>query len=69
MSPWLSNSYAALKDYPGEFELVFVDDGSTDRTLELLVEARKNHGDHIMHLHRRNLGQTQHADWPAADPR
>ena len=49
-----------MKDYPGEFELVFVDDGSTDRTLELLVEARKNHGDHIMVIsHRRNLGQTQ----------
>ena len=60
VEPLVIELHAALNDYPGEFELVFVDDGSTDRTLELLVEARKNHGDHIMVIsHRRNLGQTQ----------
>ena len=50
----------ALENYPGEFELVLVDDGSTDHTRERLLEARAERGEHLMILsHRRNLGQTQ----------
>ena len=52
--------HAALETYPGEFELLLIDDGSTDRTRELLLESRSNRGDHIMIIsHKRNLGQTQ----------
>ena len=52
--------HSALEPYSGEFEFVLVDDGSTDRTRELLLEARTNRGDYIVVIsHRRNLGQTQ----------
>lgn len=50
----------ALDQYPGPYELVLVDDGSTDRTRERLLDARNRDGEHIRVLsHRRNLGQTQ----------
>ncbi len=52
--------HAALAQYPGTFELVLVDDGSTDQTRARLLDARSREGDHVRVLsHRRNLGQTQ----------
>jgi glycosyltransferase involved in cell wall biosynthesis len=48
----------ALRDLAGPIEMLFVDDGSTDRTLTLLKEAQeKDARIRIAHF-RRNLGQT-----------
>lgn len=48
----------ALRDLAGDIEILFVDDGSTDRTMALLEEAqRKDARIRIAHF-RRNLGQT-----------
>ncbi|MGB2474697.1 MAG: glycosyltransferase, partial [Litorivicinaceae bacterium] len=40
----VSELHTALETYPGEFELVLVDDGSTDRTRERLLDARTSRG-------------------------
>jgi glycosyltransferase involved in cell wall biosynthesis len=58
ITPLLERLQAALGDWSGEVEILFVDDGSTDTTFELLKRAQ--HTDariRIAHF-RRNLGQT-----------
>ena len=56
--PLLERLKSALGEAPGQAEILFVDDGSTDRTLALLREAqRRDARIRIAHF-RRNLGQT-----------
>ena len=49
----------ALKDYQLPWELVLVDDGSTDNTLEVARSAAEELGNHIQVVElQRNFGQT-----------
>ncbi|HEV2492653.1 MAG TPA: glycosyltransferase family 2 protein [Terriglobia bacterium] len=49
---------AALADWTGPVEILFVDDGSTDQTLELLERAQQRDPRIRIAHFRRNLGQT-----------
>jgi glycosyltransferase involved in cell wall biosynthesis len=58
VAPLLEQLQAALADWPGEVEFLFVDDGSTDATFALLKRAQaRDTRLRIAHF-RRNLGQT-----------
>ncbi|TET17408.1 MAG: glycosyltransferase family 2 protein [Candidatus Cloacimonadota bacterium] len=48
----------ALADAKFTFEIVFVDDGSTDRTGEEMKRAQKIHSDIVIVRHRKNRGKT-----------
>lgn len=50
--------YDAMKKFNKPFELIFVDDGSTDKTLSLLKSLRKKHSEISILAHRRNLGKS-----------
>ena len=54
----LERLQAGLRDWPGEVEFLFVDDGSTDATLELLKRAQASDPRVRIAHFRRNLGQT-----------
>jgi glycosyltransferase involved in cell wall biosynthesis len=56
--PLLEKLAAALREWPGQAEILFVDDGSVDGTPELLKQAQQ--GDPRIRIARfcRNLGQT-----------
>ena len=57
--PLVESVHAALAGYAGPWELLLVDDGSPDKTVERLEEARKIHGEHVRVVElQRNFGQT-----------
>ena len=59
VSPLLSRVHEGLRDYPGTWELICVDDGSRDGTNERLREQAAQYGDHVRVIElRRNFGQT-----------
>ncbi|MBI5025520.1 MAG: glycosyltransferase family 2 protein [Nitrospirae bacterium] len=49
---------AAMEGYKGDYELLFVDDGSNDRTLQLLNEIAEKDKKARLLSFRRNFGQT-----------
>ncbi|MFP4155822.1 MAG: glycosyltransferase family 2 protein [Halothiobacillaceae bacterium] len=57
--PMLERIEEALADYPGPWEVLLVDDGSSDQTTRRMAEGRTRHGRHVRPiLLRRNFGQT-----------
>ncbi|HSV20451.1 MAG TPA: glycosyltransferase family 2 protein [Casimicrobiaceae bacterium] len=59
VGPLLQEVHAAMAASPWPWELILVDDGSADGTLELLEQERARRGDHVRVIaFRRNFGQT-----------
>ena len=59
VAPLLENIHTALNDYQYPWELIAVDDGSTDDTAVQLKMAREQYGKHIyIVLLKRSFGQT-----------
>jgi glycosyltransferase involved in cell wall biosynthesis len=59
VAPLLEAVHAGLAGYAGPWELICVDDGSTDGTGRRLVEEAARFGDHVRVVRlRRNFGQT-----------
>jgi cellulose synthase/poly-beta-1,6-N-acetylglucosamine synthase-like glycosyltransferase len=61
---WIEKSVTAAKnqDYPGEFEVIVVDNASTDRTAEIAIQS----GARVVYESRRGLPQARDAGYRAA---
>jgi len=59
VEPMVARVHRGLADYPGNWELICVDDGSRDGTGQRLVEVGERYGPHVRVIRlRRNFGQT-----------
>ena len=56
--PLVERLTTVLADWPGSAEILFVDDGSTDSTFELLKQAQDSNPHFRVARFKRNLGQT-----------
>jgi glycosyltransferase involved in cell wall biosynthesis len=59
VAPMIARVHEALAAYPHPWELVLVDDGSTDGTVQALHDKAKHYGGHVRVVElQRNFGQT-----------
>lgn len=59
VAPLLSAIHSALADYPQPWELIIVDDGSSDGSVKQLRQQAEHYGPHVRVLElQRNYGQT-----------
>ncbi len=57
--PLLARIHEVLEAYPHPWEVILVDDGSSDRTVEVMMEERERLGEHVVVVClQRNFGQT-----------
>ena len=55
----IARVHEGLADYPGQWEVICVDDGSPDNTIEKLKSAQEEYGRHVRVVElQRNYGQT-----------
>jgi len=58
LEPLTRDILAALEDTGRSYEIIFIDDGSTDRSLEVLTALQGTHASIVVIEFRRNFGQT-----------
>jgi glycosyltransferase involved in cell wall biosynthesis len=59
IAPLLTHIHAALEDYQHPWELILIDDGSTDNTGKFIESGVQDYGRHVRHINlQRNFGQT-----------
>ncbi len=51
--------FEMIKNSKGEYEVIIVDDGSTDKTLDIAMEMKKEYPELRIVKHRKNFGLTQ----------